>query len=143
MKKIFAIVAFSSLALTAAHAQSSGIPSFSSETEKKAWIEAHPEQYRQAVNEGKTEYRPAQQTVKPVAATEVKSSQTRTATVKTVSNAPARQPQVQNAQRIDVRNAQAQPAPAAPVRAVNADLESKRLPANYPNAENRTSKSDQ
>lgn len=49
MKKIFAIVAISSFALTATYAQSSGIPAFSSETEKKAWIEANPEQYRQAV----------------------------------------------------------------------------------------------
>lgn len=46
MKKIFAIVAISSLALTAAYAQSSGIPAFSSETEKKAWIEANSEKYR-------------------------------------------------------------------------------------------------
>lgn len=110
MKKILALVAVGSFAVSAAYAQSSGIPSFSSETEKKAWIEAHPEQYRQAV--------------------------------KTVDQKPA--PKVKaDAQRIDTRTLNAQPVPATPVRAVNANVESKRLPANYPNPDNRTSKSDQ
>lgn len=97
MKKIFALVAVGSLAVTAAHAQSAEQES-SSRTAAK------------------------QQTA--------------------VQKTPAVQP-LQNTQRIDMRNAAAQPAPAAPVRAVNADLESKRLPANYPNPDNRTSKSDQ
>ncbi len=66
---------------------------------------------------------------------------TRSAQVKqeTVSTAPKVKA---DAQRIDTRTLNAQPVPAAPVRAVNANLESKRVPANYP-AENVSTKSDQ
>lgn len=70
-------------------------------------------------------------------------ARSRTAQVKqeTVTAAPKVKA---DAQRIDTRTLNAQQvAPAAPVRAVNANVESKRLPANYPNAANRTSKSDQ
>jgi len=140
MKKIFAIVAVSSLAVTAAHAQSSGIPAFSSETEKKAWIEANPEQYRQAVKADNVTFQPAKQAVMPAA--EVRTSERPAPANKVAEQAPAIQPK-QNVQRIDARNVAAQPAQAAPVRAVDANLESKRLPANYPNTDNRTSKSDQ
>lgn len=108
MKKILALVAVGTFAVTAACAQSSGVPSFSSEAEKKAWIEAHPEH--------------TQKTVRPVDA----------------QLAPKAE-----AQRIDTRTLHAQPAPAAPVRAVNAGLEAKRLPASYPSTDNATTKSDQ
>jgi hypothetical protein len=67
MKKIFAIVAVSSLAVTAAHAQSSGIPSFSSETEKKAWIEANPEKYQQILEQNERSFTPAKNVVTPAA----------------------------------------------------------------------------
>jgi hypothetical protein len=69
-------------------------------------------------------------------------ARSRTAQVKqeTVTAAPKVKA---DAQRIDTRTLNAQPVPATPVRAVNANVESKRLPANYPNADNRTSKSDQ
>ncbi len=140
MKKILALVAVGSFAVSAAFAQSSGIPSFSSETEKKAWIEANPEQYRQAVKADSEAFTPAKQAARPAA--EVKSSERPAAVNKVAAPAPAIQP-LQNTQRIDTRTLNAQPVPATPVRAVNADLESKRLPANYPNADNRTSKSDQ
>jgi hypothetical protein len=65
MKKTFIIMACIGLSVTAASAQSSGVPSFSSGQEKDAWIKAIPEAYRLANEESAKQFVPAQMSAAP------------------------------------------------------------------------------
>lgn len=114
-------------------AQNNSVPKFASDAEKAAWKAANPNHPMLVKQEVKAS---ATTRVAPSAAAEQgKASEAKKAT-RLVNNQPARS----TATSIDVKNNQTKT--VAPVRAANANLAAKRLPANYENSNNQTSKSE-
>ena len=152
MKKIFALVAVSCFALTATYAQSSGTPSFSSDAEKKAWIEANPEQYRQAVKADSDAFTPSKQAVKKTTASAQanRSAQSNSSIPKFSSDAEKQawisaNPQAYKAQPQIPANAtkatqtlSGTPSGTAVVPATRVNNTGKALPANYKAAANES-----
>jgi hypothetical protein len=115
-------------------AQSNEVPKFSSEAEKSAWKAANPN--HPIMNKKEVKAATTTRIAPSAAANQGKLNEAKKAT-RLSNNQPARV----NATHINVKNNQTKA--VAPVRAANANLAAKRLPANYPNSDNRTSKSDQ
>lgn len=115
-------------------AQSNGVSPSSAQLEKKAMKEAHQAEMKQK-NSGERFASDAEKEAykKAHPATVAPASKPATA---------SKQAGVKQAQRIDMKDAQTSQ-PAAPVRATNANVAAKRLPANYTATETRTSKSEQ
>jgi|GEM_PF-2214415 len=112
-------------------AQSNSVPKFASDAEKAAWKAANPNHPMLVKQEVKAS---ATTRVAPAAAVgKSKANETKQAEVGT-QNQPVRS----TATRVDGNNSKTKT--VAPVRAVNANLAAKRLPANYENTNKEASK---
>ena len=113
-------------------AQSNTVPKFSSEAEKSAWKAANPN--HPIMNKKEVKAATTTRIAPSAAANQGKLNEAKVAT-RLVSNQPVRS----KATRIDVKNNQTKT--VAPVRAANANLAAKRLPANYENTNKEALKS--